>query len=108
MGSGNLQCPLLQVRGLAHPGHWNTPLGGIFESFGAVKASPMSAYKLLKSGEAVLLFPGGGREVRKAPLLLFKMRNIDSNDLFVRRRVLRAAYSPSTEGGLFSLVFIKC
>ena len=54
----------MQVRGLAHPGHWKGPLGPIFEAFGAVKASPMSAYKLLKEGEAVLLFPGGGREVR--------------------------------------------
>ena len=53
----------VQVRGLAHPGHWKGPLGPIFEAFGAVKASPMSAYKLLKEGEAVLLFPGGGREV---------------------------------------------
>lgn len=51
------------MRGLAHPGHWKGPLGPIFEAFGAVKASPMSAYKLLKEGEAVLLFPGGGREV---------------------------------------------
>ena len=32
---------------------------------GAVKASPMAAYKLLKDGEAVLLFPGGGREVHR-------------------------------------------
>lgn len=55
-----------QVRGLAHPSHWKGPLGGLFESFGAVKASPRSAYRLLKAGEAVLLFPGGGREVSPA------------------------------------------
>ena len=53
----------MQLRGLAHPGHWKAPTGAFFEFFGAVKATPRSAYKLLKSGEAVLLFPGGGREV---------------------------------------------
>ncbi len=53
----------LQVRGLAHPGHWLLPSGALFERFGAVKASPMAAYRLLQAGESVLLFPGGGREV---------------------------------------------
>ena len=52
-----------KVRGLAHPGHWKTPLGPLFQSLGAVKASPMAAYRLLQDAEAVLLFPGGGREV---------------------------------------------
>ena len=52
-----------KVRGLAHPGHWKTPLGPIFESLGAVQASPMAAYRLLRNSEAVLLFPGGSREV---------------------------------------------
>ena len=56
---------MLQVRGLAHAGHWRTPLGPVFEAFGSVRATPRSAYKLLKAGEAVLLFPGGGREVRR-------------------------------------------
>lgn len=51
------------VRGLAHPGHWKTPLGPLFQSLGAVKASPMAAYRLLRNSEAVLLFPGGSREV---------------------------------------------
>jgi hypothetical protein len=40
------------------------PLGPMFEGFGAVKASPMAAARLLRQGEAVLLFPGGAREVR--------------------------------------------
>lgn len=44
---------LVQVKGLAHPGHWGGPLGPFFEQFGAVKAGPMTAYKLLKSGEQV-------------------------------------------------------
>ena len=52
-----------QVRGLAHPEHWQGPQGQLFDRFGAVKASPMAAYKLLRQGESVLLFPGGGREV---------------------------------------------
>ena len=54
----------VQVRGLAHPAHWQGPLGEFFQGFGAVKASPMAAYRLLKGGDSVLLFPGGGREVR--------------------------------------------
>jgi hypothetical protein len=43
----------LQVKGLAHPGHWSGPLGPFFEQFGAVKAGPMTAFKLLKDGEQV-------------------------------------------------------
>ena len=54
---------IVQARGLAHPEHWQGPQGALFERFGAVKASPMAAYKLLRGGESVLLFPGGGREV---------------------------------------------
>ena len=54
----------MQVRGLAHPEHWQGPQGALFDRFGAVKASPMAAYKLLRQGESVLLFPGGGREAR--------------------------------------------
>lgn len=50
-----------RVRGLAHPGHWAGPLGPWFEQFGAVKASPMAAFKLLRAGEKVLLFPGGAK-----------------------------------------------
>lgn len=61
-----------KVRGLAHPGHWATPLGPLFQSLGAVKASPMAAYRLLQNAEAVLLFPGGGREVK--PLTTFLLR----------------------------------
>lgn len=55
----------IQVKGLAHPGHWAGPLGPFFEQFGAVKASPLAAYRLLRAGEHVLLFPGGAREVNK-------------------------------------------
>ena len=53
----------VQVRGLAHRGHWQGPLGPFFERFGAVRASPLAAYRLLSQGEAVLLYPGGGKEV---------------------------------------------
>jgi hypothetical protein len=31
------------------------------ESFGAVRASPLAAFRLLRSNEKVLLFPGGAR-----------------------------------------------
>ncbi|BDA40991.1 probable acyltransferase-like protein At1g54570, chloroplastic [Coccomyxa sp. Obi] len=55
-----------KVRGLAHRAHWSgLPTGRFFERFGAVPASPRAAYKLLKQGDSVLLFPGGGREVNK-------------------------------------------
>ncbi len=40
-------------------------MGAVFERFGAVRASPRAAYRLLKQGNSVLLFPGGGREVNK-------------------------------------------
>ncbi|GAX74282.1 hypothetical protein CEUSTIGMA_g1731.t1 [Chlamydomonas eustigma] len=53
------------VRGLAHLGHWKGPFGSFMESFGAVRASPMAAFRLLRSNEKVLLFPGGAREVVK-------------------------------------------
>ncbi|KAG0591387.1 hypothetical protein KC19_1G171700 [Ceratodon purpureus] len=54
-----------RLRGLAHPGHWATGVGPVFERYGNVKATKMAAYKLLKDGEDVLLFPGGAREVCK-------------------------------------------
>ncbi|KAH8963339.1 hypothetical protein BDL97_04G003500 [Sphagnum fallax] len=54
-----------RCRGLAHPGHWTLGVGPIFQRYGSVKASKFAAYKLLKEGEDVLLFPGGSREVCK-------------------------------------------
>lgn len=38
-------------------------MGAFFEEFGAVKASPMTAYRLLKDNQQLLLYPGGAREV---------------------------------------------
>lgn len=57
----------IRARGLAHKNHFDTgyPLGPIFKRFGAVAASPRSAFRLLAEGEAVLLFPGGAAEVNK-------------------------------------------
>ncbi|KAF6260587.1 hypothetical protein COO60DRAFT_1625641 [Scenedesmus sp. NREL 46B-D3] len=72
-----------KVKGLAHPGHWSGPLGPFFEQFGAVKAGPMTAFKLLKDGEQVLLFPGGAREVNKRVGDEYKLFWKDSPD-FVR------------------------
>eukprot|EP00850_Spirogloea_muscicola_P017443 SM000150S01702 [mRNA] locus=s150:170806:176778:+ [translate_table: standard] len=54
-----------RCRGLAHPGHWLSGASTLLERYGNVKATPRAAYKLLKEGEDVLLFPGGGREVSK-------------------------------------------
>ena len=73
----------LVVRGLAHPVIFsnsssvrpgparpglkedsNNPLDNrLFEKFGAVKVSPRNYYRLLQTGQNVLLFPGGVREV---------------------------------------------
>ena len=70
MGVSHMLTPV-QVRGLAHRGHWQGPLGPVFERFGAVKASPLAAFRLLSQGEAVLLYPGGGKEASHAfPYLL--------------------------------------
>jgi hypothetical protein len=44
--------------GLAHPGHWNGPLGPFFEQFGAVKAGCAGAPR----GVGV----GAGRRLRRA------------------------------------------
>lgn len=54
-----------RCRGLAHPGHWRTVVGQLFERYGHVKATKLAAYRLLKEKEHVLLFPGGAREVCK-------------------------------------------
>lgn len=71
-GFGALDLPLLvyelylrgfAVRSMAHPAHWLGPMGQVFERFGGVKATPFTAYRLLKAGEHLLLFPGGGDEV---------------------------------------------
>ncbi len=40
------------------------PAGAVFEAFGAVRASPMACARLMKRRDALLLFPGGAREVR--------------------------------------------
>eukprot|EP01025_Chloroclados_australasicus_P031472 TRINITY_DN317_c2_g1_i2.p1 TRINITY_DN317_c2_g1~~TRINITY_DN317_c2_g1_i2.p1 ORF type:complete len:669 (-),score=69.40 TRINITY_DN317_c2_g1_i2:219-2225(-) len=55
----------IQTSGLAHRGHWLGPLGPFFESYGAVKADPVSVYRALKENKALLVFPGGGKEVNK-------------------------------------------
>lgn len=72
-----------KVKGLAHPGHWSTPLGPFFERFGAVKAGPMAAYRLLRANEKVLLFPGGAKEVNKRQAQEYQLLWKDSPD-FVR------------------------
>jgi hypothetical protein len=41
-------------------------MGAAIERFGGVKATPYSAYRLLKEGSHVLLFPGGDNEVVKS------------------------------------------
>jgi hypothetical protein len=46
------------LTGLAHPKHWSSPAGPFFQRMGAIKASPLAAYRALRSGKQVLLFPG--------------------------------------------------
>jgi len=70
----------LPVRGLAHPvifasgengggrgfGGGESPNGSPrsqFETFGAVKVTPKNYYRLMQTGQAALLFPGGVKEV---------------------------------------------
>lgn len=72
-----------KARGLAHKGHWQGPLGQFFERFGAVKASPMAAFRLLRQGEAVLLYPGGAKEVNKRKGSEYQLQWRESPD-FVR------------------------
>lgn len=53
------------LRGLAHPLHYASAFGDLLARYGAVKATPRNYFKLLEAGEAVLLYPGGAREVAK-------------------------------------------
>lgn len=74
----------ISVRGLADPRHWLGPVGAVFERFGAVKAGPFTAAKLLREREALLLFPGGGREVLKRRGEEYKLFWRDDRPDFVR------------------------
>lgn len=56
----------LFLRGLGDHAHFKVPLWGDFLSrFGAVDGTRENARELLRQGEAVLVLPGGGREVAK-------------------------------------------
>jgi len=79
--SGLLEERNLPVRGLGHPvifdgigGGNGSPFAGgappngatrpsLFETFGAVRVTPKNYYRLMQTGQAALLFPGGVREV---------------------------------------------
>ncbi|KAK3241622.1 hypothetical protein CYMTET_48630 [Cymbomonas tetramitiformis] len=73
----------ISLRGLAHPLHYETPFGELFARYGAVKATPRNYFKLLDAGEAVLLYPGGAREVAKRHGEKYKLLWKDETD-FVR------------------------
>ncbi|KAA8496176.1 Acyltransferase-like protein [Porphyridium purpureum] len=58
------------LRPLAHPAHFelfsSLTRGGwrdVVQSFGAVRATPRNYFRLLKHKQAILLYPGGAREV---------------------------------------------
>ncbi|KAH8959580.1 hypothetical protein BDL97_06G084000 [Sphagnum fallax] len=44
------------ARGLAHPAHWSSGVGPVFERYGNVKSSKFAAYRLLKGEEYKLLW----------------------------------------------------
>ena len=46
---------------------------GLMTTFGAVKVGGRNFFKLLQNGEAVLLFPGGVREVGMHQTLFYKV-----------------------------------
>jgi hypothetical protein len=54
----------IALRGLAHPLHYMSAFGDLLSRYGAVKATPRNCFKMLQAGQAVLLYPGGAREVR--------------------------------------------
>lgn len=54
------------VRGLGDHIHFDTPLWrDVLKSLGAVRGTRENCARLFEEGEAVLVFPGGGREVMK-------------------------------------------
>jgi 1-acyl-sn-glycerol-3-phosphate acyltransferase len=54
------------VRGLAETAHYRVPgVGELLRRVGAVRGSRTNCRALLANGEAVLVYPGGGREVAK-------------------------------------------
>ncbi|CAG9465180.1 unnamed protein product [Pedinophyceae sp. YPF-701] len=71
----------VKARGLGHPGHWQSPLGTLFERFGAVPANGRNMLKLLSRNECVLLFPGGAREVNKRKGEAYRLFWSDTPDL---------------------------
>lgn len=54
------------LRGLADRGHYYLPVWrDLLTSFGAVEGTRENCAELMRSGEALVVFPGGGREVAK-------------------------------------------
>ena len=61
-------------RGLADRALWRLPpLGRGLERMGAVQGAPDAAEKLLRAGEMVLVYPGGGPESFKPPADHYKL-----------------------------------
>ncbi|CAI5479498.1 unnamed protein product [Closterium sp. Yama58-4] len=95
------------LRGLGAPTHWQGPFADQFTKYGAVRVrwgggngggdsdgtdavpesgmevSPRACYQLLREGENLLLYPGGGREVGKRKNEKYKLFWRDTTD-FVR------------------------
>ncbi|GJP44294.1 hypothetical protein CLOM_g3666 [Closterium sp. NIES-68] len=71
------------LRGLGAPTHWQGPFADKFTKYGAVRVSPRACYQLLREGENMLLYPGGGREVAKRKGEKYKLMWRDTTD-FVR------------------------
>ncbi|CAI7845061.1 unnamed protein product, partial [Closterium sp. NIES-54] len=73
----------ITLRGLGAPTHWQGPFADQFTKYGAVRVSPRACYQLLREGENLLLYPGGGREVGKRKNEKYKLFWRDTTD-FVR------------------------
>ncbi|GMI18294.1 hypothetical protein TrLO_g2786 [Triparma laevis f. longispina] len=84
------------VRGLGHPiifggggpnsANNNNNFNNDFIEYGTVKVSPTNYYKLMKSGQAMLLFPGGVSEVFHGRDEAYQLKWSEKND-FVRTAI---------------------
>lgn len=63
------------LRSLGHSAHFSVPLWRtLMQRYGVVDASPANCAALFAAGEAVLVFPGGGREAAKQHGESYKLR----------------------------------
>jgi len=97
------------LRGMSDHLHYSIPLWrDLLTRFGAVRGTRENVKKLMKAGENILLFPGGGREVFKLKGEAYKL--IWKNRLGFARLAVEHSYSilPFASVGIenaFSIIF---